>query len=81
MSKNDRIIYRRSDGKWVNKRIGASKAATLHDTQKDAAANAHQMITNSGGGELIIKGVNGKIRSKDTVPPGKDPLPPRDTEH
>jgi len=39
------------------------------------------MLINQGGGELTTKGVNGTIRSKDTIAPGNDPNPPRDKEH
>ena len=50
------------------------------DTQAAAAASAKQRLLNSGGGDLGIKGRDGKIRSKDTI--GRpDPLPPRDKEH
>lgn len=79
--KQDRTVYRRDDGKWVNKRNDASKASSVHDTQKDANDSARDMLKNQGGGELTTKGRDGKIRSKDTIPPGNDPLPPRDTEH
>lgn len=80
MSGNDRTIYKRDDGLWVNKRDGADRAASLHKTQADAAQAGKTNLLNSSGGELKIKGLNGKIRSKDTI--GKpDPLPPRDKEH
>ena len=79
--KQDRTVYRRDDGKWVNKRNDASKASSIHGTQKDANGSARNMLKNQGGGELTTKGIDGKIRSKDTIPPGNDPLPPRDTEH
>jgi hypothetical protein len=39
------------------------------------------MLQNAGGGQLKIKGVDGKIRSKDTIKPGNDPYPPKDKEH
>lgn len=39
------------------------------------------MLVNDGGGELITKGVNGKIRSKDTIAPGNDPSSIKDTEY
>ena len=82
MSKDrDRIISRRDDGKWANKRNDADKASSLHGTQGDAANAAKEMLKNQGGGELTIKGLDGKIRSKDTIPPGHDPCPPRDREH
>ena len=53
----------------------------MHRTQKDAVDAAKDMLINQGGGELTTKGVNGRIRSKDTIAPGNDPFPPRDTEN
>ena len=82
MSKDrDRIIFRRDDGKWVNKRNDAYKASSIHDSQGDATDAAREMLKNQGGGELTIKGLDGQIRSKDTIPPGGDSFPPRDREH
>jgi len=82
MSKGrDRNIYQRKDGKWVNKRQDAEKASSLHKTQKEAEEAANNMLRNQGGGELTTSGRNGKFRSKDTVKPGNDPCPPKDTEH
>lgn len=79
-SKN-RTVSKRPDGTWENKLNSATKASSLHDTQKEAADSAKSMLQNQGGGELSIKGLNGKIRSKDTIPPGNDPNPPKDKEH
>lgn len=82
MSKGrDRTVYRRSDGQWVNKRNDADRASTVHRTQEEATRAAHGMLHRQGGGELTIKGRDGKFRSKDTIPPGRDPFPPRDIEH
>lgn len=82
MSKDrDRTIYRRPDGDWANKRNDAGRASSVHDTQKEAIDAARDMLENQGGGELTTKGRDGKIRSKDTIPPGNDPIPPRDKEH
>lgn len=82
MSKDqDRTVYRRSDGKWVNKRNDSDRATSVHDTQSDAQNAARQNLQNQGGGELTTKGRDGKIRSKDTIKPGNDPHPPKDTEH
>lgn len=80
-NKNNRTIFRNEEGEWVNKKDNNTKATSLHDTQKDAVTKATQQIGKDGGGELTIKGVDGKIRSKDTIPPGKDPNPPKDKEH
>lgn len=74
MSKDrDRTVYRRDDGKWANERNDASKPSTIHDTQAEAQQRAREMLANQGGGELATKGVDGKIRAKDTVAPGNDP--------
>ena len=82
MSKpQDRMISQRPDGTWANKRNDAGKASSVHDTQQAAIDAAHQMLVNQGGGELTVQGRDGRIRSKDTIAPGNDPNPPRDTEH
>ena len=78
---SDRIVFRRDDGQWVNKRTDADRAGSVHRTQREAEEAARQMLGASGGGELITKGRDGKIRSKDTIPPGNDPRSIRDTEH
>ncbi|MCL4743502.1 MAG: DUF2188 domain-containing protein [Phycisphaerales bacterium] len=79
--KQDRTVYRNSDGDWVNKRNDADRASSIHKTQREAEEAARQMLQNQGGGELTTKGRDGKIRSKDTIPPGNDPNPPKDREH
>jgi hypothetical protein len=79
--KSDRTVSKRADGSWANKRDGAERAGSLHDTQKAAADAARDMMRKTGGGELKVKGEDGKIRSKDTIPPARDPFPPRDREH
>lgn len=77
----DRSVFRRDDGTWVNKRNDSDRASTVHTTQKDAQRAAREMLNNQGGGELTTKGVDGRIRSKDTIAPGNDPNPPKDREH
>lgn len=82
MSKDrDRIVYRHKSGDWINKRIDSDRASSRHDKQDDAIDAAAEMLRNQGGGELIIKGRDGLIRSKDTISPGSDPNPPKDREH
>ena len=74
MSKpQDRTVSRRPDGSWENKRNDANRAGSVHATQKEAQNAARGMLSRQGGGELATKGVNGRIRDKDTVPPGNDP--------
>lgn len=76
----DRTVYKSGDD-WINKRNDADRASSKHNTQKEAIDAANRMLKNQGGGELTTKGRDGKIRSKDTIPPGNDPNPPRDKEH
>lgn len=75
------MVCRRPEGRWANKRNEASLPAFIHQTQAEAIAVARGMIQNAGGDELITQGVDGLVRSKDTIAPGNDPCPPRDTEH
>lgn len=75
---NNRFIYKTSSGKWANKKNGNSRVSKLYETQKNAIADAKNQLSNSGGGELTIKGENQKIRRKITVAPGNDPCPPKD---
>lgn len=79
--KKDRIVFRREDGQWINKKTDSDRASSIHDNQKEAEKSARDMLRASGGGELITKGLDGKIRSKDTIPPARDPNPPKDKEH
>ncbi len=82
MSKGrDRTVYRRSGGEWVNKRNDSQRATGVHRTQREAEGEARQNLKSQGGGELTTMGRDGRIRSKDTISPGNDPCPPRDTEN
>lgn len=68
-------VVQHPGGGWDVKREGADRASSHHDTQAAATAAAHPLIVNSGGGELVVQGRDGKIRQKDTI--GKpDPYPP-----
>jgi hypothetical protein len=76
--KQHRIVFQRTDGTWVNKRNNEKKVSSLHRTQHEAEDAARQLLIKQGGGELTTKGIDGRIRKKDTVAPGNDPCPPRD---
>ena len=82
MSKGrDRTVYQRPDGTWANKRNDAERASSTHRTQGAAEKAARTLLKKQGGGELTTMGEDHKIRSKDTIKPGRDPNPPRDKEH
>ena len=67
--------------KWQAKKPDASRASGVFETQRQAEQQAKAWSKQSGGGEVLTHGRNGQIRSKDTMPPAKDPMPPRDREH
>lgn len=78
MSKrNDRTVSQRPDGSWANKLNNATKASGLHDTQAAAYKEARTMTENQGGGEVTVQGRHGAFVEKNTIPPAKDPFPPR----
>lgn len=78
---SDRTIFRRpDDNRWVDKRNDASRGF-VYDTQAEAIASSREKLMNAGGGELTVKGRDGRIRSKDTLGGANDPMPPRDREH
>ncbi len=78
MSKpQDRTVAPRPGGGWSNTRNDANRASSNHRTQAEAIAAAREMLGNQGGGELSIRGRDGRVRDKDTVHPGKDPYPPK----
>lgn len=66
---------------WRITKEGAERVSDFADTQGKAEKVAKQFAENSGGGEVRIHGLDGKIRDSDTVAPAKDPFPPRDRKH
>lgn len=77
MAKNGRTVSQREDGQWANKKDGGVRASDLHSTQAKATKAARAALKSEGGGELKIKDEKGRIRLKDTVPPARDPNPPK----
>jgi hypothetical protein len=78
---NTRHVVRNPKGGWDVTKPGASRASAHADTQAAAIARAKEIVANQGGGEVRIHGRDGRIRDSDTVAPGNDPFPPRDTRH
>ncbi len=77
---NYHVSGNRSDGYKV-KREGAQRAAGHYDTKAEAERSAKDMSHNSGGGEVRIHSPQGPITDSDTVKPGNDPCPPKDTKN
>jgi uncharacterized protein YdaT len=80
MPRNNRHVVPTSDGRWAVRPEGADRASGIFDTQHEAVDRARQIERNTGGGEVVIHGQDGRIRDSDTVAPGNDPFPPRDTK-
>jgi hypothetical protein len=78
---NQRHVVPNNTSGWSVKKPGAGRVSSLHNTQAKAENKAKQILRNVGGGEVVIHGRDGKIRDSDTVPPGNDPCPPKDTKH
>lgn len=73
-----RIVKPNPDGGWDVAARGAQRASAHTDTQADAIDRAREIVTNLGGGEVEIRGTDGRIRDTRTVGGGNDPNPPRD---
>lgn len=75
MGKNQHIT--KNANKWQVIGEGNNRATKKFDTQKEAIAYGRKIAINQKS-ELVIHGVDGKIRDKDSY--GNDKLPPRDTK-
>lgn len=76
---NDRTVQQRPDGRWEVVKEDHQRASATADTQKQAIDAARPIIRNAGGGELRIKGRDGRYRDSDTISPGNE-SPRRDTK-
>ena len=80
MPRNERHVTPHPDGGWQVTNLDSDRASARTDTQAEAIDRAREIVGNSGGGEVVIHGRDGQIRDSDTIAPGNDPNPPRDTK-
>jgi hypothetical protein len=78
MPANRRHVNPNPKGGWDVNAPGAKRSSGHFDTQGEAINRAREILRGSGGGELTIHDRHNKIRDSDTVPPGRDPNPPKD---
>lgn len=64
---NDRTVQQ-----WEVVKQDHQRASAVTDTQKQAINAARPIVRTAGGGELRIKGVDGKYRDSDTIAPGRE---------
>jgi hypothetical protein len=81
MANNQRHVVRNAQAGWDVKKPGAHRSSAHTRTQAEADQRAAEILRNAGGGERVTHGRDGRIRSKDTISPARDPFPPRDYEH
>lgn len=67
--KQDRTVYVREDGLWVNQLNMDPWTATHHATQNDALFAAREMLKTDGGGELTLLSVDGVVEFQEMVCP------------
>jgi hypothetical protein len=67
-------VVPRKDG-WIIRKEGASRATSVHETQRDAVEVGREIARNQSS-ELVIHGRDGRIRDRDSY--GADPMHPRD---
>jgi len=79
---NYHVTYDRNNLVWKVKKAGGKRASARTATQKEAEVLANHFCSDSGGGEVRIhRKDNNEIRDSDTVFPGNDLNPPKDTKH
>jgi hypothetical protein len=78
---NYHVSKDKDSGKWNIQKEGGKISSGSANTQKNAEKMAKQFAANSGGGEVSIHGLDGKIRDRDTLKPCNDPNPPKDSQH
>lgn len=72
--RNFHVCAHDDDG-WEVRREGAERASSVHETQRQAIERAREQARKDHV-EVVIHGVDGKIRDKDSY--GNDPCPPKD---
>ncbi len=73
MERKGQHVVRSEDG-WAVRRAGASKATSIHQTQKEAIDAATRIARNQKT-ELYVHGEDGRIRDRKSY--GSDPSPPK----
>lgn len=74
MSNGNGIHVVPREGNWKVKQEGAQRSSGNFDTQAEAIARARELAIKQQK-ELLIHGVDGKIRQKNSY--GNDPFPPK----
>ena len=68
----ERHVLPSKAGGWDVVAPGASRTSAHSATQAEAILRAKEIVHNAGGGEVVIHGKDGRIRSSDTVAPSNE---------
>jgi hypothetical protein len=66
-SRSTRTVTPKDGGGWTVEGGGPSLMRSTYKTQAEAEAAARKELLSSGGGELAVKGEDGRVRSQDTI--------------
>ena len=64
MAKKNQHVVPHPQG-WAVRGVGNQKASSVHSTQREAIDAAREIARNQGS-EMLIHGVNGRIRERNT---------------
>lgn len=64
-----RVVYKERNGGWVNKLEYADEPCSVHCTQLAAIVSAKIMLHKHGGGTLILRDLNGRIKDRMEINP------------
>lgn len=78
MAANQRHITHNPGGGWDVRSPGRERSSGHFERKAEAERRGREILENAGGGELVVHDQHGRIIDSDTVPPGRDPFPPRD---
>ena len=67
---NKRTVQRRDDGQYEVRKPGATRASAVADTQREGIDRAREILRNDGGGELAVRGHDGRSGNRTPFSPG-----------
>lgn len=66
---NDRYVVELPNGGWVVQTEAGDRASDMCRSQEEAMNRARAIVRSLGGGAVIVKGRDGRVRMRDSVPP------------
>lgn len=70
-----RHVVRRSDGGWEVRERADSPALSRHARRRQAVDRAREILSLSGGGELVVHAEGGEVTARIAIASGHEPAP------